>query len=133
MGTFATNKRENILIYNSQTSLGKQTIGFVEASDNKVLEIDISKTKVTGTQWAEIADGLNMHISDLVEKEHPDFVKNYGKGPVELDDEDWIKVLENHPEVVTYPIVIRGGKFLQIKTPSDFARHLKPNSAGIGD
>ena len=124
MGTIATNKRENILYYHSGTTLGKQTLAYVEASDNKVLDIDISKTKVTGTQWAQIADGLRVHISDLVEKEHPDFVKNYGKTPVDLDDEDWLKVLENHPEVVTYPIVINGETFLQIKNPSDFAKFL---------
>src|SRR5690606_36296061 len=111
MGTIATNKRENIRYYNSGSTLGKQTMAYVEASDNKVLDIDISKTKVTGTQWLEIADGLHLHISDLVEKKHPAFVKNYGEDKIDLSDEDWIKVLENHPEVVTYPIVTKGGAF----------------------
>lgn len=66
MGVIAKNDRELKLYYNSETSIGKQTLPYVEASEKEIVTIDISKTKVTGTQWVEIAGNLNLHISQLV-------------------------------------------------------------------
>ena len=84
-----------------------------------------------GTQWAEIADNLEINISDLIDVEHPDFVKNYGKQPLEMSQHDWLKLLDQTPKVLTYPIVIHGNRFLQIKNPSDFVKFLEPDSAGL--
>lgn len=127
MGVIGTDDKEIILYYHSGTILGKQTLGYVSASKRKLLSIDISKTKVTGTQWAELAENLHLEISDLIDKGHPDFIKNYGSGPIDLDEHDWLKILEKTPQVVTYPIVINGNEYLQIKNPSDFAKFM-----GIG-
>jgi arsenate reductase-like glutaredoxin family protein len=124
MGVISTNNRQIKLYYNSETSLGKQTIAYVNASGKKILTIDISKTKVTGTQWLEIINKLNIHISELVNQKHPDFVKIYGDKEVNLTENDWLKLIEKQPIVVTYPIVINGKQFLQIKTPSDFTKYL---------
>ncbi|MDY7394969.1 hypothetical protein UMM65_06930 [Aureibaculum sp. 2210JD6-5] len=124
MGVISTDNRQIKLYYNSETSLGKQTLPYIEASEKQILAVDISKTNVTGTQWAEIADKLNLHISELVNQEHPDFVKIYGDKDVDLDENDWLKVIEKHPIVVNKPIVIYGNRFMQIKTPSDFAKYL---------
>src|SRR5690606_9845435 len=129
MGVISKDDKKITLYYHSGTSLGKQTLGYVEASKRKLLPVDISKTKVTGTQWAEIADNLNLEVSDLIDKEHPDFVKNYGSGPIDLDQHDWMKVLEKNPEVLTYPVVINGNEYLQIKNPSDFTKYLGVESA----
>jgi arsenate reductase-like glutaredoxin family protein len=124
MGVISKDSRQIKLYYNSETSLGKQTLAYVEASDKKILTIDISKTKVTGTQWLEIADKLNVPISALVNQEHPDFVQNYGDKQVNLEQNDWLKLLEKHPIIIKCPIVINGNQFLQIKNPSDFAKYL---------
>ncbi len=124
MGVISKNNRQIKLYYNSKTSLGKQTIAYINASEKKILTIDISKTKVTGTQWLEIVNKLNIDISELVNQNHPDFVKIYGDKEVNLSEDDWLKLIEKKPIVVTYPIVINGKQFLQIKTPSDFAKYL---------
>lgn len=124
MGVISKNNRQIKLYYNSKTALGKQTIAYVNASEKKILTIDISKTKVTGTQWLEIVNKLNIDISELVNQNHPDFVKIYGDKEVDLSEDDWLKLIEKKPIVVTYPIVINGKQFLQIKTPSDFAKYL---------
>ncbi len=64
--------------------------------------IDISKTKLTGTQWVEIADKLNIKINELVNQKHPDFVKIYGEQEVDLTQDHWLKVIEKHPKVIKY-------------------------------
>lgn len=127
MGVISTDDKKIILYYHSGTRIGKQTLGYVVASKRKLLPVDISKTKVTGTQWVELADNLHVEVSDLINKEHPDFVKIYGSEPLDLDQHDWMKILEKNPQVLTSPIVVNGNEYLQIKNPSDFAQYL-----GIG-
>lgn len=101
------------LFYNSDSNVGKQTFGYLHASEKDLIAIDTKKTLVTGTQWADLADHLNKTISDLVHKEHPSFLENY-EAESEFSDEDWIKILQKHPEVFVYPIVINGKLYKQI-------------------
>lgn len=119
MGVIATNNRELNLYYNANSSIGMQTLAFVQASKKKVLAVDLSKTKVTGTQWAELADLLGISIKDLINTEHPDFIKLYGKDNDLEGDDDWIKVLQKNPSVVTQPILVNGNRAMQVNTPSD--------------
>ncbi|MBJ7880843.1 arsenate reductase family protein [Gelidibacter salicanalis] len=130
MGVISTDKNEIKLYFHSENSIGKQIQAYVLASEKKVLTIDISKTKVTGTQWTELAKGLGVGISDLINKEHPDFVKNYGEH-VDLEQEDWLKILDKQPEVLTAPIAIIGEHFVQLTSPSDFVKYIEPDSKGI--
>ncbi|WP_255307387.1 arsenate reductase family protein [Allomuricauda sp. CP2A] len=121
MGVISRNDREIKFYYSSATSIGKQTLGYVRASDKKVLEIDVAKTKVTATQWSELADLLNLPIKNLVNTEHPDFVAEYGKKPNIPDENDWLHILEKSPQVFQNPIILNGDKAFHIKTPSDVA------------
>ncbi len=119
MGTIATDNREINLYYNAETNKGMQTLAYVQSSQNKVLAIDLSKTKVTGTQWTELAERLGKPIKELINTEHPDFINDYGKTHNLKSEEDWLKVLENNPKVVTQPILVHGEKSVQIDTPSE--------------
>lgn len=53
MGTIATNKKKLTFYYHPESSIGKQAYVFALASNKKNLAINISKTKITGTQWLE--------------------------------------------------------------------------------
>ena len=127
MGVISTDKNEIKLYVHSGSSIGKQVQAYVLASERKVLIIDISKTKVTGTQWAELAKGLNLPISGLINKEHPDFTHNYDK-QLDLEDNDWLKIIENHPEVISTPIAIIGNHFVQLHSPAEFVKYIEPDS-----
>lgn len=130
MGTIATDKRKITLYYNSATSLGKQVYAYVYALEKNVQTLDISKTKVTGTQWATIAEELNLSISDLVNKEHPDFTNNY-ETDSNLNSEDWIKILNAHPECLKSSVAIIGKEYFLIETPSDFINLMEPDSKAL--
>lgn len=131
MGVISKNEHKITLYYNSENTIGKQTYAYVKPSEEHVLAIDISQTKVTGTQWAEIAENLNMPIADLINQQHPDFVKEYGSEKVDLDENDWLRVLEKRPVLLAYPIVIKGNNFIVIKNPSDYVKFIENDSAGI--
>ncbi len=130
MGIIATDKNQIKLYYNSKNSLGKQTLSYVTSSEKKILGIDISKTKVPSSQWAEIAAGIGVTISDLIDTEHPDFIKTYGDKNIDLNENDWLKVLEQHPESLKFPIVILGDEFRFIKSPSEFSKFMEDDSTG---
>lgn len=130
MGVISTDNDEIKLYYHSGNSLGKQTYAYVQSTDRKVLGIDISKTKVTGTQWVELAKNLGIRIDELIDKEHPDFSQHYNED-ADLEDEDWLKILDKMPIVLTYPIAIIGQKYVQLKGPADFVKYIEPDSEGL--
>ena len=130
MGVISTDKNEIKLYFHSGSSIGKQVQAYVLTSERKVLTIDISKTKLTGTQWTELAKGLNLSISGLINKEHPNFTKNYEEN-LDLEDEDWLKIIGKHPEVITTPIAIIGERYVQLQSPSDFIKYIEPDSKNI--
>ena len=131
MGVIAENKNQITLYYNSETRIGKQTYAYVESEEKDILGIDVSKTNVTGTQWAELADKLNIPVGDLVDQDHPDFVKAYGNDKVDLEDNAWFTVLEKTPSVLAFPIALDGKRALAIKNPSDFVKYIEDDSAGL--
>lgn len=131
MGVIAMDKKQITLYYSSETSLGKQLNAYVESSEKKHLTIDISKTKVTGTQWAELADGLGKQIAALVNNKHPDFKEEYGDSDANLNDDDWLKVLNKNPSLLKYPILVKSGQYIELKSASDFKHHMDPDSAGL--
>ncbi|MEO6348119.1 MAG: hypothetical protein ABIO60_09455 [Aquaticitalea sp.] len=130
MGVISTDNNEIKLYYHSDNSLGKQTFGYVQSSNRKILAIDISQTKVTGTQWVELAKNLGIRIDQLINKEHPDFSQHYDEH-TNLEDEDWLKILDKMPIVLTYPIAIIGKKYVQLKGPGDFVKYIEPDSKGL--
>lgn len=131
MGVIATDKRQITLYYHSETSIGKQTYAYVKSSEKEILAIDIAKTNVTGTQWVEMAKGLNLYVSDLIDTSHPDFVNTFSKQTPKMLQHDWLKILENEPQLLKYPIVINGEKFIQITTSAQFKEYIEPDSADV--
>jgi len=128
MSVLANNKRQLTLIYNSQSSLGKQTLGYVESADDKIQAVDISKTKLGDTVWVSIADGLNKPLEALLDTDIPDVpdVKTS-----DFDTDDWLKLLKKNPALLQKPIAINGQKYLQITTPSEALKFFEVDSAGL--
>ena len=130
MGVIATNKNKATLFYHPGTELGRRMNAYISSGDMPAQTIDLSQTKVTGTQWAEIASKLNKEISDLIQTQHPD----YGEDPVDMEDNDWLKVIENHPELIIHPILIKGDTYIQIEKLTDFTDNpeiIGHDSAGV--
>ncbi|WP_308992351.1 hypothetical protein QLS71_000850 [Mariniflexile litorale] len=124
----ATNDNETKIYYSTENSIGKQAYAYVVSSEKKVLGVDVSKTKVPGSHWAEIADALDIGIEKLINRDHPDFIKEYGDKKIDLDQHDWLRILENHPETLAFPVVIMGKKIIAIHSPSDFVKYMEPDT-----
>jgi len=120
MGEIATSERQITLIYNPKSVRAKQTLAYAKAEGYPIREINISRTKLTGTQIAELADKLNCKIKDLVNQSHPAYKKQFEYH--DFSENDWIKMIRNHPEIMKQPIAMRGDITILVETPTDIIK-----------
>lgn len=128
MGVIARNDNQLTLIYSSNTRMGRWTLSYLEGIDKPFLAKDLAKTKVADTQWAEIADSLGVKIGDLVDRNALDIDIN---GTNDLDDNDWIKIIQKNDTVIAHPIAIMGEKVTQITNAPDIMEFFEVDSAGL--
>lgn len=120
MGEIATSRRLITIYYHPDSIRAKKAIAFAKAEGLELQEINILKTKLTGTQIAEIADRLHLKIKDLINQNHQAYRAIYK--PAELSSEDWIKLIQHHPEIMKQPIAISGKRTVLVETPSDIIK-----------
>lgn len=128
MGVIARNENQLTLIYSSNSRVGRWTLSYLEGIDKPFLAKDLAKTKVADTQWAEIADALGVKIGDLVDKYALEIeVKN----TADLDDTDWIKIIQKNDAAIAHPIAIMGHKVAQIMNAPEILEFFEVDSAGL--
>ena len=120
MGEIATSNRQITLYYSSKSNRAKQTLAYAKAEGLPIQEIDILKTPLTGTQIAELADRLNMEISDLVNQDHPSYKLHFEHH--DFSSNDWIKMIQHNPEIMKQPIALRGNVTILVETPTDIIK-----------
>lgn len=116
-GVIATSHRQITLYFNSQSRRGKQTLAFAKSHGLAIEEIDILNTTLTGTQITELADRLGVRVNEMVNQEHYKYRKKFTAQC--FSSEDWITVIQNHPEIMIQPIALWGDKTILVKTPTD--------------
>ncbi|TXD50127.1 arsenate reductase family protein [Polaribacter sp. IC073] len=120
MGEIATSERQITLFYNSSSVRAKQTLAYAKAEGLAILEIDLLKTKITGTQIVELADRLKIKVEDLVNQEHPSYTSILEHH--NLSTNDWIKMIQHHPEIMKQPIALHGDITILVETPTDIIK-----------
>lgn len=120
MGEIATSDRQITLFYNSKSVRAKQALAYAKAEGLPILDIEILKTPLTGTQIAELADRLHITIKDLVNQEHPSYSSSFDHH--NFSDRDWIKMIQHNPEIMKQPIALRGDVTILVKTPTDILK-----------
>jgi len=119
-GVISTSDEQITLFYNSKSLRGKQTLAYARTHGLPLEKIDILKTPLTGTQITELAKRLDLSINQLINQEHYKYRRKFTAQCFTL--EDWITVVQNHPEIMIQPIALRGNKTVWVKTPTDIIR-----------
>jgi len=120
MGEIATSKRQITIYYNPESVIAEKTLAFASAEGIAILEIDVLKTPLTGTQLAELSSRLNMEIKDLVDQEHDSYKLKFEVHDFSTDD--WIKMIRCNPEIMRQPIALRGDNTVLVLTPTDILK-----------
>ncbi len=120
MGEIATSDKQITLFYSSKSVRAKQTLAYAKAEGLPIQEIDILRTRLTGTQIAELADRLHIEIKDLVNQEHPSYISRFEHH--NFSDDDWIKMIRHNPQIMKQPIALRGDVTILVDTPTDIIK-----------
>lgn len=110
-----TSKNELKLYYNSDKKHDRETLGYAESLDVAINEQDLSKSNLTERQFAQLADNMNIPISDLADKNSDYFLAEIKDK--EFSDEEMLKLLNAHPELVHTPIALIGEHTYFVKSP----------------
>ena len=116
-GVISTSERQITIFYNSESDKGKQTLAYARTHGLAIEEIDLSLTPLTGTQIAELANRLGIEIEDLINQEHYKYRKKFTFQ--NFSCEDWITMIQNHPEIMKQPIALKGHKTILVEKPTD--------------
>jgi len=94
---------EIVLLYNSEKQKDKEVLGYAETlKDHKLNATDVSKSKLTERQIAEIASDLNKKVEGVVDDSSEKF-KTEIKGK-SFSDEELLKLLTENPDLLTTPV-----------------------------
>ncbi len=119
-GVISTSERQITIFYHTGSERAKQTLVYARTHGLVVEEIDVSKTPLTGTQIAELANRLGVEIKDLINHEHNKYTGKFNFK--DFTCEDWITMIQNHPEIMKQPIALRGNKTILVETPTDILK-----------
>lgn len=117
MGEIETSNRQITLYYGDKTEKAKKILATAQAQGLPVVEVDLQKTKLTGTQIIELANRLNLRVEDLINQEHPSYMAHFDQH--DFSAEDWVKMIQNNPDLLIHPIAIRGDRTILVKTSTD--------------
>lgn len=119
-GVISTSDGQITLFYNSRSQRGKQTLVYARTHGLPLEKVDLLKTPLTGTQITELANRLGIKIEELVNQDHYKYRRKFTAQS--FTSEDWITVIQNHPEIMKQPIALRGNKTILVETPTDIIR-----------
>ena len=129
MTILARNNNQITFIYSSSSHLGKQVLGYLKGAKKEVEVIDISKENIGDTIWIELAENLNISLGELFESGNLDISKMGDTD--DFDTKDWLKLIEEHPELLTRPILINGDTVKLISNRSQILQFFGVDSAGL--
>lgn len=119
-GVISTADGQITLFYNSKSQRGKQTIAYAKTHGLPLEKVDILMTPLTGTQITELAKRLGLSLNEMVNQDHYKYRRKFTAQC--FTSEDWITVIQNHPEIMKQPIALRGNRTLLVETPTDIIR-----------
>lgn len=128
MGIIARDNNQITIIYSSNTRVGRHTLSYLAGTNKPYLAIDLVKTKITGTQWVELANAMNVKVGDLVDKRQLGLTD---KETNRFGTEDWIKIIRSNENAISRPIVIKGNITKQIANPPEVMEFFDVDSAGL--
>lgn len=117
MKHIARSPRQITVFYDPDSCRCLKVLAIIRAQGFPILDIDITRDPPSEEQLFEIADLLQMPLSELVNKDHPVYRRRFGE--YDFSEEDWAKMIHKNPQILKNPIVIHGEKAFLISSPME--------------
>ena len=111
---------ELFLLYNPQTSTGKQTKAIAMTINSHINEVDAIHETLGPTYWKEVITLLGLNPEDLLDQSNPEYKSKIGEDIYTMNG--WLDVLIHNPQLLKAPIAIFNGKAVLCQTPTDIFR-----------
>ena len=128
-GILAKDDNQLTLIYSSESRVGKQVLGYAQATEKKLRAIDIAETSLGDTVWVEIAEGLGKSLGELFDPKSVDSLEIDDDSS--FDTDDWLKLIDKNPALLHRPIAISGDNFKQVSKRGEILQFFSVDSAGL--
>lgn len=121
---------ELFLLYNPQTSTGKQTKAIALTINSHINEVDAMREKMGPTYWKEVVTLLGLNPEELLDHSNPEYKSKVGNNTYTMNG--WLDVLMHNPQLLKAPIAIFNGKAVLCKTPTDiFKLNMNENTEKV--
>lgn len=122
-----TNERELLVYYNPESGAHRRTVAYAQTLSRYVRAFSFDQAPSTETSWQQILHALNLDPKELLNKAHP-YYQQHIRGR-EFDEKDWIKVIQNNPDILKAPIAIRGKRAILCLNATDILQLIE--KAGV--
>jgi arsenate reductase (glutaredoxin) len=111
------NLREIRIFYNPEIRSHRMAVAHAQSLVSYVEAYAFDKAPLNDTCWEEILAALDIDPKELLNKADPYYQTNI-KGR-EFDQESWIHILRHNPNLIQWPIAVRGYKAVICHMPTD--------------
>lgn len=105
------------IYHNPRCSKSRQTLGLIQQEGVEVEVIEYLKDVPTEEELRKVLKLLGKSPEEILRKGEAVFKENF-KGKSFTDDE-WIKIMLEHPKLIERPIVIKGNKAVLGRPPEN--------------
>lgn len=119
-----THNREIMIYYNPESSSDRKTVAYAQSVVPHIKSYAFEQAPSTGTSWQQILHAIGRDPKELLNKAHP-YYRKHIRG-CEFDEECWVKVFKNNPDIIKAPIAVRGDKAILCETPTDIYKLAEP-------
>lgn len=104
--------------YNSEKYNDGKALGYAETVHKKLNVHDISKTHLTQTQIAELAQKMGISVKDMVDKNHELYITEFKDK--DIPSTEWLKLLQENPQLMRTPIAMTPEETFIVEDPYQF-------------
>lgn len=111
---------ELLILYNTSDRIGKQARAYAHSISNHVNEIDYLKAELTTTIWQDLLNMLQLRPKDLLNRADPHYQAVIAGNT--FDDEGWLNILINNPNLIRAPIAIKNNRAIFCIQPTEILK-----------
>ena len=105
-------------VYNGEDSFSKETLAYMNIISGQIKKYDTAKIPLSISFIKDLLIRLKIKSKELIISESS-FMDRFENQIDDFSEEDYIKLLHNHPELLKTPIVLTESKAFIIKSKAD--------------